>query len=181
MTALAPTAAGLDGHWAELEPVHKALLEDAKARADHMIVEATREAALAVDEAEQEADTEIRRAERRGETSARARAEQTLAQARSDAHGDVLECKEDIRRRFHLAVRAAALDLKDDARYPDLIDMLEALARKQLGPDAKIERNLDGLGGIAAVDGSRRVDYTLPALAERALESVADKVALLWA
>ena len=93
----------------------------------------------------------------------------------------MLECKEDIRRRFHLAVRAAALDLEDDARYPDLIDMLEALARKQLGPAARIERDPGGLGGIAAADGSRRVDYTLPALAERALESVADKVALLWA
>jgi vacuolar-type H+-ATPase subunit E/Vma4 len=181
MTALAPTAAALDGHWAELEPVHESLLEDAKARADHIIVEATREAAVAVDEAEQEADTEIRRAKRRGETSARVRADQTLAQARGDAHGDVLEHKEDIRRRFHLAVRSAALDLEDDVRYPDLIDMLEVLARNQLGPTARIERDPDGLGGIAAVDGSRRVDYTLPALAERALESLADKVALLWA
>jgi vacuolar-type H+-ATPase subunit E/Vma4 len=181
MIALAPTDAGLDGHRAELEPVRDALLEDAKALAHQMIVEATREATLAVDEAEQEADTEIRRAERRGKTSARVRADQTLAQARGDAHGDVLEHKEDIRRRFHRAVRVAALGLEDDVRYPNLIDMLEVLARNQLGPTARIERDPDGLGGLVAVDGSRRVDYTLPALAERALESLADKVAQLWA
>lgn len=181
MTDLAPTAAGLDGLWAELEPVHEALLEDAKARADRILVEATREAALAIDEAEREANTEIGRAERRGETSARVRADQMLAQARGDAQGDVLEYKEDVRRRFHQAVRAASLDLESDGRYPDLIDMLEVLARKQLGPAARIERDPDGLGGIAAVDGLRRVDYTLPALAERALDALADKVALLWA
>ena len=180
MTAVTPTRADLDAQRAALEPVHRALLEDATTEADRIIAAADGEAARLTADAEAEAAAQIRRAEQRGATSAQVRADQTLAEARTDTHREILHVKDDIRRRLHRAAGAAALGLGDDARYPDLIDALEELARNQLGRTAQIERDPGGLGGIIAVDGSRRVDYTLPSLAERALESLADEVAPLW-
>ena len=54
------------------------------------------------------------------------------------------------------------------------------MARDQLGPGARIERDPPELGGVVATAGTRRVDYTLTALAERALNDHADEVTALW-
>ncbi len=180
MTTVAPDPSGLSETRAELEPVREALVADAKSQADQLIADATSASAIEADEAERLADAEIERAARRGAASAQARANQELAHARSVAHREVLEAKDDIRGRFQEALRAAALNLRNDARYPALVDELERLARDQLGPNTTIERDPNGLGGIVSVSGARRVDYTLPALADRALESVADEVGQLW-
>jgi vacuolar-type H+-ATPase subunit E/Vma4 len=180
MTIVAPAPSGLSETRAELGPVREALFADAKFEADRLIADATSAAASEAEEAEREADAEIERAARRGAASARARANQELARARNIAHHQTLQAKDDIRGRFHDAVQVAALDLRNDARYPALLNELEGLARDQLGPNTRIERDPNGLGGIVGVSGARRVDYTLPALADRALESVSDKVALLW-
>lgn len=180
MTTVAPDPTGLSEMRAELEPVREALLADATSQADRLIADATSAAATEADEAERKAETEIERAARRGAASARARANQELAHVRNAAHREVLEAKDDIRGRFQEALHAAALNLRNDARYPALVDELERLARHQLGPNTHIERDPNGLGGIVGVSGARRVEYTLPALADRALESVADKVGQLW-
>lgn len=180
-TDVVPTPTVIDDLVTALEPVRRALLEDSEAQAERIIAEATHEADLSVGTAEQEAAEEVRQAERRGAASAKVRADQALALARTEAHGEVLQSRDDLRQRLHRAARAAAIGLADDPRYPDLIDTLEQLARNQLGSTAEIQRDPGGLGGVVAVDGSRRVDYTLPALAERALESLADEVAQLWA
>ena len=180
MTAVAPTPDRVDDLRAELEPVRRALREDAQAHADRIIEEASQHAALTTDEAERGAVEQIRRAERRGAAAAQARADQRLAQARGEAHGEILQAKEEIRRRLHRTVQAAAFDLRSDLRYPELLNELERLARNQLGPNVQIERD-DPSGGIMAIAGSRQVDYTLPPLAERALDALSDKVKLLWA
>ena len=49
------------------------------------------------------------------------------------------------------------------------------------GSVAVIERDPDPAGGIVAELGSRRVDYSLPQLADRALDVLADEVARSWA
>ena len=180
MTAVVPAPDRIDGLRAELEPVRRALREDAQAHADRIIEEATREAALEADEAERESAEQIGRAERRGAAATQARADQTLAQARGEAHSEILRAKDEVRRRLHHAVQAAAFDLRSDPRYPELLNELERLARNQLGPNVQIERD-DPSGGIMAIAGSRQVDYTLPALAERALDALSDNVSLLWA
>jgi vacuolar-type H+-ATPase subunit E/Vma4 len=165
---------------AELEPVRQALLADAQARADRILDDAVRGSDLETEGARQDADAEIERATRRGAATAQARISRQLATARDVAHHQILETKNDIRNRFRDAVHDAALDLRSDIRYPTLLDQLERLARDQLGAHARIERDPAELGGIVAIDGSRRVDYTLPALAERALDSIADRVTELW-
>ena len=181
MTAVVPAPDRVDALRSELEAVRRALIEDAQADADRIIAEATREAALTADEAEREAAEQIRRAERRGAAAAQARADRTLARARGDAHGAVLQAQEAVRRRLQHAVQAAAFDLRPDPRYPELLNELERLARNQLGPTVQIERDGSTGGGITAIAGPRRVDYTLAALADRALDALAAKTTLLWA
>jgi hypothetical protein len=76
--------------------------------------------------------------------------------------------------------RRAVLDLRADPRYPALLDHFEQVARRQLGADAVIERDPDGVGGIVAHQGDRRVDYSLAALADRALDTLGDDIERLW-
>ncbi len=180
MTNVAPVASGFTHTRAELEPVREALLADARAEGDRLIADATREASVEAGDAEREAAAEIERARRRGAASAQARAEQEHARALDIGHHQVLQAQDDIRGHFLGAVHTAALELRDDPRYPALLHHLELLARDQLGPNTHIEHDSDGLGGIVGISGARRVDYTLPALADRAVDTIADKVALLW-
>lgn len=165
---------------AMIEPVRRALLDDAATEADRIVADARRDAESMVEEAEAEVRTEIRRAEERAERSARARADRALARTRNDTHRDILRAKHDIHRRLVEAARAAALSLQDDPRYPRLLEAIEQLARDRLGPDVEIERDPAGRGGIIGTAGSHSVDYTLPTLADRALGSLADDMAELW-
>lgn len=165
---------------ARLAPVREALLADAVAEADRIRAEARDEARAASDAAERDVAAEVAEIERRQTMAAEARAAQVRARARTEAQAMVLAARAEIHRDLGAATRAAALGLRDDDRYPALLDRLEAMARDQLGPEARIERDPPELGGVVATAGTRRVDYTLTALAERALTHHADEVTALW-
>lgn len=164
----------------QLEPVRAALLENARCRAEQIVDEAHAAADAIVADATETADGEIRRAEDRARAAAQARSDQKLEQARAGAHQHVLQTKADIARRLVDATHQAVRDLPSDPRYPDLLVHLERLARNQLGPDVEIERDPDGFGGVIGRHGSRRVDYTLPALGDRALNQLGDDTEQLW-
>ena len=160
-----------------LEPVRQAVLADARSRADDIVAGARREAREVVDRAQREVDEAVADAVRRSTIAARAHADELRARAAADAHTEELSARERICQQLRDAVREAARGLRDDPRYPGLLDDLEARARTQLGPDARIER--DPEGGIVAVADRRRVDYSLRALAERAIEAHPE-VVTLW-
>ena len=164
----------------QLEPVRYALLENARSRAEQIIEEAHAAADAVVADATEKADGEIRRAVDRARAAAQARSDQRLEQARAGAHQHILRTKADITRRLAVATHEAVLDLRSDPRYPDLLAHLERLARSQLGPDAEIDRDPDGVGGAIGRHGPRRVDYTLPALGDRALNQLGDYTEQLW-
>ncbi|MDH4277174.1 MAG: V-type ATP synthase subunit E family protein [Acidimicrobiia bacterium] len=164
----------------QLEPVRTVLLENARSQAEQIIGEAHAAADAVVADATETADGEIRRAVDRARAAAQARSDQRLEQARAGAHRHILRTKGDVTHRLTLATHQAVLDLRSDPRYPDLLAHLERLARSQLGPDAEIERDPEGLGGVIGRHGSRRVDYTLPALGDRALNQLGDDTEQLW-
>ncbi len=163
-----------------LEPVRHALLDDARAEADRVRAEARRHADDATADAEREVAAEVAAVAQRHAIAAAAHADQVRARARAEAHAEMLGAQRDVRRDLLEAVRLAALRLRDDDRYPALLDHFEAVARAQLGADARVERDPSTGGGVVASAGTRRVDYTLTALAERALEQHGDEVAALW-
>ncbi len=180
MTATVTSSGGPRTLALRLDPVRVALLEDAGVDADHILTEAHLGADDVVAAAEQEVAAQVAEVERRHAISAAAHADQVRARARAEAHSELLGAREDIHQDLLEAVRLAALELRDDERYPALLDHFEAVARAQLGPDARVERDPPGRGGIVAVAGTRRVDYTLTTLAERAMRDHAEEVTSLW-
>jgi vacuolar-type H+-ATPase subunit E/Vma4 len=163
-----------------LEPVRTALLDDAHREADDIVAAARAAAAESVAAAEHEADEALRQVRRRKEATARARAERAREDARRTANAELLRARDELHRQLAEAVHEAVHDLTRDPRYPALLDRLEQLAREQLGNAAEIERDPAGYGGVVATEGHRRVDYRLPALADRALATIADEVVATW-
>lgn len=100
--------------------------------------------------------------------------------ARADANQRILRTRATIDERILDATRRAVLELREDPRYPGLLDHLERLARSQLGADEVIERDPEGAGGIIGHLDGRRVDYTLATLADRALDQLGDDIERLW-
>lgn len=163
-----------------LEPVRRALLADAKAEADRIVSAALDAADELIAEAQAEADAAVDEAHHRAQLSAQAYAGQRLAQIRSDSHRAVLDTEAQLGQRLLDEVHTAARALRGEPRYPALLDHLESLARSQLGDGAVIDRDPEPDGGIVAKAGPRRVDYRLVALADRAIDTLADEVAELW-
>jgi vacuolar-type H+-ATPase subunit E/Vma4 len=164
----------------QLGPVRQALVDDATAEAERIRAEARERADARAAEAERDVAAEVAQVAERQAIASATHAEQERARARADAHATILGVREELRRDLLDTVRSAAMQLRDDDRYPALLDHLEAMARDQLGAEAHLERDPAGAGGVVASAGARRVDYTLPALAERALRDHGDEVASLW-
>ncbi len=164
---------------AALEPVRRALLDDAGQEAERLVEEATTEAEARVSAVEARAERAVEQARQRARATAAARARRAVGAARRDAHAAQLEAESgifaDVVERLHRAVDA----MPSDPRYDALLDRLEEAARRRLGEKATIERDPEG-GGVRASRDERRVDYGLRALADRALEALAEEVAELW-
>ncbi len=72
-----------------------------------------------------------------------------------------------------------ALLLRKDPRYGELIDRVSQAARSQLGGGAEVEVD-PAVGGVRARAGSTSVDYTLPALVDRAIAELDGQLETLW-
>jgi vacuolar-type H+-ATPase subunit E/Vma4 len=165
----------------DLEPVRRALLAEADLTAQQILDEASHAAECVTRNAERESAAQLDEVNRRNQRSAQAYRAQALRRAHSEAHEVRLRTQAAIHQQLVDHTRRSVVAMRSDPRYPALLDGLEALARRQLGAGAVIDRDPDPDGGLIAVSGSRRVDYTLPALADRALDALGDEVALLWA
>jgi vacuolar-type H+-ATPase subunit E/Vma4 len=164
----------------DLQPVRTALLDDARADADRILAAATRDADALVASAEKRANREVEKARRSNAESTAALLERALARAEADGQAGILRTESELHRRLIEGVRTAALGLRTDSRYPALLDHLETLTREQLGEEVLITRDPPDGGGVRGAAGQRRVDYTLTALADRALDALADEVAQPW-
>ena len=162
-----------------LEPVQNALLADADIAAERVRAAAHAAVVRDVAEAEGEVTAAVNRARQRSERASRARSEQALGQRRREAHRHVLAEQEAIRGQFEQATESAFDALRDDPRYPALLDALERRARDQLGEQATLARDPVDMGGVVGTAGSRRVDYSLRALARRAAAALDEEVAEL--
>ncbi len=81
---------------------------------------------------------------------------------------------------LRLRANEAALELREDARYGGLLERVSQAAKSQLGADAEIEVDPPDLGGVRARVGSTSVDYTLPALVDRAIAELDGQLETLW-
>ncbi|MFF9060976.1 V-type ATP synthase subunit E family protein [Streptomyces sp. NPDC014882] len=161
-----------------LHPVRAELLRAAHADAEALSARAEEEAAARIAQAEAEARSILDEARRQGEADGAATARDRLVAARRQARSRTLSARrepyEELRR--EAAERVRGLRRADD--YARFRERLEQRARTFLGADAEVTEPADG-GVVAQVPG-KRVDLSLTALAEHALDDMGAEVRTLW-
>ena len=163
---------------ATLEPVRQALRHDAEATAAHTDAQARTQASDLMARAQAQSDAIHAAAEQEGAEAARAEAAASSARARRRARRTVLAEQEHLRAELQARVLELSREIRRDPRYPQILRRLTAEADQVLGPLASVTES--HLGGVVGTAGSRRLDLTLPALAEQALEDHAGEVRRLW-
>ncbi len=161
-----------------LVPVRDRLLADARQEAQQLVHEARLAADERLAQARREAEGIIEQARADGEAQAAEAVERTVARARRQARRIVLAAQESLRAQLRGAVHSRAVGLRREPGYPDVQAQLTAAARGVLGPDATVREAPEG--GVLAQVGSRRVDLSLPALADRALDALEGEATRLW-
>ena len=161
-----------------LAPVRAALHTAAERRADLLRQDAGEQATALLTAARDEAAGIIAAAVSEGEASARVDADLRSARVRRRAHEIVLAQQSALRSELQQQVRAAAVNLRQDAGYPALLAVLTERCRAVLGAGATVSE--DPAGGVVAQAGSRRLDLSLAALAARTLEEMSPQVNRLW-
>ncbi|MFI1169354.1 hypothetical protein ACH4UM_38785 [Streptomyces sp. NPDC020801] len=170
--------AGLSARAGEaLEPVRAALLTGAREAEAAALAQARADAAATLAAARGRAAEVEARAHEAGRREGIASAAREVVRARRDAAQDELRARQEVFEEFcHRAaegVRAAAAQRRDETRQA-----LTRRARQVLGPQATVTPGDDG--GIVAEVPGRRLDLSLTALAERALERFGARVEELW-
>jgi len=158
-----------------------ALLDDSRRRAQAIAAESEEEAAQRIAAARHEAEGLIAQAREEGAAEARAEATLTRTTARFAARMQVLAAQRASYDELLARARAAAIALREDPAYEELLEGLAAEARAVLGAGAELTVDPPGMGGVIATAGSRRVDLSLCAIAERCVRDLGRRVNELWA
>ena len=163
-----------------LEPLRVALQAETAAEVHERLAAVEAECRRTLAEAEVRAHELAQEGRREGEGAAAKEAVRRRATATRRAREIRLRAQSRQIEELQLRSREAVLHLREDGRYPELLDHLARAAREQLGPDAEVEVDPQGLGGVIGREGKASVDYTLPALAGRAIASLGDELESLW-
>lgn len=180
MTAvdLTPAQPGADTPADELAPVRDFLLDRAQKEAADLITSAGTDAAAVTAAAQREADAILADARARGAADGVAMAAADLTKARRRAREEVLRAQraafDELRRRC----RVAARDLQTTPEYGALRERLGRIARAQAGSAGSIGDHPDG--GIVVQAPGWRLDLSLPAFADRAIEALGPELEGLW-
>jgi vacuolar-type H+-ATPase subunit E/Vma4 len=163
-----------------LEPLRRALRAETEAAAERRRNEVAAECDRIVSDAEasarrlaHEAHLESERAAARENARRRANAGRRAREIRLAAQHDLVE---ELRRRS----RQAVLELREHPGYPTLLERLSRVARAQLGEDAELVVDPPDRGGVIGRRGGASVDYTLPAMADRAIDDLGPELVRLW-
>ena len=164
----------------KLEAVENALVADAKADAELLVAAADRDADAKVQAARDEAARLVASARAAGEREAGQILARQRSATRREARSIVLDAQRTVFDELRHRARAAVRALADEADYERFIAALGGPAAAELGPNAVITVAPSGEPGIFAIDGSRRVDYRLATLADRAVDELGSQIASLW-
>jgi cell division septum initiation protein DivIVA len=164
-----------------IDTARDALLDDARRQAEDIVEAGERDARERLGAAQADADALVARARAEGEAAGRVDAARVLAAQRFAANLQVLGARRASYDVLRAQARDAALALRAEPGYADLLERLAAAARRELGPGADLTIDPAGRGGVVARAGSREIDFTLVVLAERCVERLGSKAAALWA
>lgn len=162
-----------------LAPVRDALLETARRDAEVTIDAARRAAAARIARARADVTALVEHARADGCAEAAEVVARDHARARREARAAVLAAQTWLQDEARTRARRAVEGLRDGPAYPLLLERLTAQARAALGDDADVHET--PTGGVCASAGSRRLDLSLTALADRALDAMTEDAEQLWA
>jgi vacuolar-type H+-ATPase subunit E/Vma4 len=163
-----------------LDSLRTAFLAQAEADAARRRVEVESEYERRLAAARVEASSLIEQGKLEGRTAGEHEGARRRSAARRRAREVQLGARGVLYEELRSRASAEALELRSDPRYSPLLDRLVAAAQARLGAAAELERDPPDAGGVRARSGSRSVDYTLPALADRALHDMDGEVEKLW-
>jgi vacuolar-type H+-ATPase subunit E/Vma4 len=156
------------------------LRAEADAEAERRRVEAEAAGEQRLAEAWTQAEEIAEQARLAGERAAARAARRRRAAASRRARELQLDAERSLLDGLRASSRAAARALRTEPGYPQLLERLSRAARSQLGPEAELEIDPPQAGGVLARAGSISVDYSLPALVDRAIEMLGGEVERLW-
>ncbi len=163
-----------------LEPLRTELLAEARDEQARQLADVDHTCRLQAARARARWEALTARSRAQGERAAAQEARRRLGAASQRGRELELVAKRALVEELRAQTLAAALDLRDDPRYGPLLERLSQTAEAQLGPGAEIEVDPPGLGGARARAGDVSVDYTLPALVERAIQDLGAELEALW-
>lgn len=151
-----------------LEPLRRALLADAHARAERSRGAAEDAGRRAVAAAEEQVAAMLSRSRARGEEEGAALRRADQARARSSARAALLEARREVYERLRERSRAEVRDLLAE---PGSRALLATTLRARLGQDAEVDDTGDG-GLVARAPDGRVVDGSVATLVDAALATL---------
>ena len=164
---------------AALEPTRAALAAAAQAEGADLVARARQEADRVLAEGRARADQILAEAAAQGTHAARQAAARRSARVRREAHELVLTAQSTLQDELRRELIARIGAEVHGPRGPAWREVLAARCRADLGPGASLTPGPDG--GVVGVLGSRRLDLSVPVLAEEVLRTHAQEVRALWA
>jgi len=165
----------------KLEPLRDALLAEAQGEEKRRLAEIDHSCEEQLIRARARAAKLTARSRSDGERAAGQEARRRLGVAHRRARELRLAAQRTLLEELRQRALEAAIATRGDPRYASLLHRLERTARDQLGRGAEIEVDPPEVGGVHARAGELSVDYTLPALVERALAGLGGDLLELWA
>ncbi|HVP76053.1 MAG TPA: hypothetical protein VMS63_08530 [Gaiellaceae bacterium] len=163
-----------------LEPLREALKAQADADAERRQAEVDAECKRKLATAEAEARSLVAQGRREGERAAAQAALRRRALASRRGRELRLAAQRSLVDELRLRAHDQVLELRTDPGYRELLDRLSRAARSQLGSHVELEVDAPGVGGVIGRAGRQSVDYSLPALVERAIEDLDGELEALW-
>jgi cell division septum initiation protein DivIVA len=161
-----------------LAPVRAHLLRGAREEADRITAEARAHAAAVLGQARHDAEEAGRQARARGRAEAAPLAAAERRRGRERARSIVLGAQRQAHQELRARVLAAAVGLRDEPGYEQLLARLTAMATQAAGPGSRI--TADPAGGVVARSAQAVVDCSLPRLAALAVDALGDRTGELW-
>ncbi len=161
-----------------LQPLRTALLDAARRDAAAAMADAEQKAADELAEARRTAETILAEARQKGRKEAEAVASAERGRASREARARVMAARREAYEQLCDRSRAAVRRLREDPRYPALLEALRARAADELGAGAALSEHPSG-GIVGSVPG-RTVVHSLDELADEAVAALGPRVEELW-
>lgn len=149
----------------------EAEVERARARAEHD---------ARIEEARERAAVILEDARRKHEAEVEAVIAERSARVQREARGLVLAAQAEAYALFAQDALEAVLALRGTQDYERLCSRLASDARALLGERVQLEIDPPAVGGVIGSVEGRLVDYSLPALVDRAIADLGTAVARVW-